>query len=183
MNTTEESRRLYLKVLSASDAQKVLDFYIRNKDFFEPWEAARVPNFYTLNYQQAVLVDEMNQFIHRKYLRFYLFLKENPDIIIGSVCFSNIHYGIYQNCLLAYKIDKNYIRHRYAAEAVAKSLDLFFHDWKLHRIEVLISPKNIPSLNLSKKLGFYPEGISYSCVKINGQWQDCHRLVMINPYE
>lgn len=183
MNTTEESRRLYLKVLSADNAQKVLDFYTRNKDFFEPWEAAKVPNFYTLDYQKAVLMDEMNQFIHSRYLRFYLFLKDDPDTIIGSVCFSNIHYGIYQNCLLGYKIDKRHVRHRYAAEAVAKSLDLLFHDWKLHRVEVLISPQNTPSLNLSRKLGFYPEGISYSCVRINGQWQDCHRLVMINPYE
>ena len=65
MNTTEESRRLYLKVLSADDAQKVLDFYTRNKDFFEPWEASRVPNFYTLDYQRAVLMDEMNQFIRK----------------------------------------------------------------------------------------------------------------------
>ncbi len=183
MNMTEESRRLYLKVLTANDAELVLDFYNRNKDFFEPWEGDRVPNFYTIDYQKAVLVDEMKQFIKKKYLRFYLFLKNRPDIVIGSVCFSNIHYGIYQNCLLGYKIDKDFTRRRYAAEAVAKSLDLLFHEWKLHRVEVLISPKNTPSLNLSRKLGFYPEGISYSCVRINGQWQDCHRLVMINPYE
>ena len=50
-------------------AKLVLDFYIRNKDFFEPWEAVKVPNFYTLDYQRAVLVDEMNQFIRSKYLR------------------------------------------------------------------------------------------------------------------
>jgi len=183
MKTTEESRRLYLRILPASDAGKVLDFYIRNKDFFEPWEAAKVPNFYTLEYQQAVLMDEMNQFIHSRYLRFYLFLKDNPDTIIGSVCFSNILYGIYQSCLLGYKIDQAYLRKHYASEAVAKSLDLLFHDWKLHRVEVLISPNNTPSLNMSRRLGFYPEGTSFSCVRIGGQWQDCIRLVMINPYE
>jgi ribosomal-protein-alanine N-acetyltransferase len=183
MNTTEESRRLYLKVLTEADAELVLDFYLRNRDFFEPWETDKVPNFYTLDYQRAVLVDEMNQFIHRKYLRFYLFLKDHPDTIIGSVCFSNIHYGIYQNCLLGYKIDNACTRQHYACESIAKSLDLLFHDWKLHRVEVLISPKNTPSLMLSRKLGFYPEGISYSCVRIDGQWQDCQRLVMINPYE
>lgn len=183
MNTTEESSRLYLRVLPASDADKVLDFYIRNKDFFEPWEAARIPNFYTLKYQKAVLTDEMNQFIRSKYLRFYLFLKDTPDTIIGSVCFSNIQYGIYQSGLLGYKIDKACLRNHYASEAVAKSLDLIFHDWKLHRVEVLISPQNTPSLHMIRSLGFYPEGISYSCARIGNIWQDCMRFVMINPYE
>jgi len=41
-----ETKRLILKVLHESDANKVLDYYLRNKDFLADWEPVRGEEFY-----------------------------------------------------------------------------------------------------------------------------------------
>ena len=90
MNLYCETERLVMQVLPAYYNHQVLQFFMENKEHLEPWEAQRDKNFYTANYQRALLEAEYNQMVHKKMLRYYLFLKENPDCIIGSVCANNI---------------------------------------------------------------------------------------------
>ena len=55
-----------------------------------------------------------------------------------------------------------------------------FNDYKLHRIEANIMPRNEPSLKVAKKLGFIDEGILHKYLKINGKWQDHIHMALIN---
>lgn len=55
-----------------------------------------------------------------------------------------------------------------------------FHEFKLHRIEANIMPKNKRSLRAAPKSGFYNEGLAYNYLKINGKWEDHIHMVLLN---
>jgi len=176
-----ETERLYLKILGKEAAPMVLAFYSENKEHFEAWEPERSKNFYTLAYHKATLAAEYNQMLEGKRIRFWLFLKDNPNEIIGSVSFQNFLGEPYKSCVIGYKIGSRYLRRGYAYEAVRKALYIIFNDYRMHRVEAYIMPENVPSLRLAEKLCFNYEGISYSFAYINGKWRDHMRFSIINP--
>jgi ribosomal-protein-alanine N-acetyltransferase len=172
-----------LSILHQNDADKVLAFYIRNKEYFEPWEPVRDPNFYTLSFQQLTLSVEYHLFLQSKLLRFWVFLRRDPQTIIGTVNFYNIIPGAYSSCQIGYKLDKEYTGNGYAIESIQAGMGVLFEEYRLHRIEANIMPRNDRSINLIKKLGFTYEGTSKSSIKINNQWEDHDRYSFIcNQY-
>jgi len=176
-----ETDRLILKILGKEAAPMVLSFYSENREHLEIWEPARSKNFYTLAYHKASLTAEFNQMLEGKRLRFWLFLKNNPNEIIGSISFQNFLGDPYKSCVIGYKIGSKYLRQGYAYEAVKKALSIIFDEYKIHRVEAYIMPENIPSLRLIEKLSFNYEGISYSFAYIGGKWRDHLRFSFINP--
>ena len=56
------------------------------KELFEMYEIDRVPDFYTVKHLQKVLRYEYNMAVKSQLFRFYVFQKENPCRIIGTVC-------------------------------------------------------------------------------------------------
>jgi [ribosomal protein S5]-alanine N-acetyltransferase len=178
-----ETDRLILMSLSKEAAPMVLDFYEENRDIFEPWEPKRSDNFYTLSYQKASLSAEYNQMAEGKLLRYWVFRKDNPDEIIGSVCFQCILGEPYQSCILGYKFALRYHHKGYAYESVQKCIDIIFKEYDIHRIEAYIMPNNAPSIRLIERLHFSYEGLSHSYANINGNWSDHERYAMLNPID
>lgn len=183
MITTYETEHLLLKILDSAAASMVLSFYEDNRLSFEPWEPARSHNFYTLSYQKASLTAEYNQIAEGKLIRYWVFRREQPEEIIGSVCFQNLLKEPYHSCTLGYKISHRYLRKGYALESIQKCIELVFEEKQLHRIEAFIMPENIPSLRLIDRLSFTCEGISHSFARIHGGWADHLRYSLINPKE
>jgi ribosomal-protein-alanine N-acetyltransferase len=183
MNKCYVTDRLVLKILGKEAAPMVLSFYSENKEHLESWEPARDKNFYTLGYHKATLTAEYNQMMEGKRIRYWLFLKENPYEIIGSVSFQNFLGEPYKSCTIGYKIHNRFLRHGYAYEAVKKGLSIIFDDFHIHRVEAYIMEDNIPSRRLIEKLAFTYEGISYSFAYVNGKWTDHMRYSLINPHD
>ncbi len=181
MFKTFETDRLLLKTLTTDFAHLVLSFYEDNMDLFEPWEPKRSNNFYTLSYQKASLTAEFNQMTEGKLLRYWVFLKDNPEEIIGSICFQNFLKEPYQSCSLGYKFSRNYHHQGYALESITKSIELLFEEQHLHRIEAFIMPNNEPSLRLINRLSFFCEGTAYSFARIGDIWTDHKHYALINP--
>jgi [ribosomal protein S5]-alanine N-acetyltransferase len=181
MSEVYETNRLLLRVLSKEDTDRVLSFCLDNRESFEPWEPIKDFNFYTPPYQKASLTAEKNLMTDGKLLRYWIFRKESPDEIIGSICFQNILHEPYRSCLLGYKLSHRYRHQGYATEALNKCIKLAFEEHLLHRIEAYIMESNEPSLQLIKRLGFYYEGLAFSYARINGIWSDHRRYVLINP--
>jgi [ribosomal protein S5]-alanine N-acetyltransferase len=175
-----ETERLLLKILDKSSTDAVLDFYKRNKEFFQEWEPIRDEEFYTKNYQKDLLLEEYENIHKGKTLRLWLFKKDEDKNIIGSVCFSNIVRGCFQSCHLGYKMDLKEINQGYITEAIRKGIEIIFDDYGLHRIEANIMPKNVRSLRVVEKLGFTNEGLSRQYLKINGKWEDHVHMVLLN---
>lgn len=172
--------RLSLRVLDETDASMVLDFYQRNTEFFEPVEPLRTNNFYTIAFQKAALYYEYNQIASLKSLRYYVFLKEHSNKIIGTICFSNIIKGSFMSCQIGYKFDHDFQKKGYATEAIKHCITILFDHLGMHRIEANILPSNTSSINLIEKLGFHNEGIAVSSAKILGEWKDHVRYALIN---
>lgn len=183
MEGVYETDRLYLKVLDGSFAGMVLDYYNRNRGFLKEWEPERLGDFYTEAYQKKQLDKEFEGIENGSSLRLWIFKKEAQNRIIGTVGFNNIVRGTFLSCHLGYKLDRNEINKGYITEAIKKGIDIIFNDYGLHRIEANIMPRNVRSLRVVEKLGFYNEGLAYKYLKINGRWEDHIHMVLLNPHE
>lgn len=181
MFQVHETDRLILKTLTKDAAPMVLTFYDENRSFFETWEPRRADNFYTLYYQKASLSAEYHQMAEGKLLRYWVFLKDNPDEIVGTVCFQNFLRDPYQSCMLGYKFAWKFHHQGYALESIRKAMDIIINDYSIHRVEAFIMPNNRPSIKLIERLYFIYEGISYSFANIDGVWSDHRRYAYINP--
>ncbi len=181
MNLIYETDRLILKVLRPDAAKKVLCFYLDNKELFEKYEALRPDNFYTLKYQKSVLLCEYNLTVQLSAVRFYVFLKNDPDHIIGTVCFRDITRSIYDSCEVGYKFDERFWHHGYATEALIEGIDIMFGDLGLHRITACVMPENTPSIRLLESLYFKREGLLRQNARINGKWADHYLYSLIHP--
>lgn len=174
-----ETDRLILRILYESSAPKVLDFYKKNKVIFENFEPERPENFYTIEYQSALLKCEFDMIIKKHCLRFWIFTKEEPDTIIGTVSFQNIIRSVYQSCQIGYKLDPLYWKHGYARESIRKAISIVFQEFDLHRIEALVLPDNQPSIRLLEHLDFELEGLCHSCIFLKKKWTDHLRYSLI----
>lgn len=176
-----ETERLILRTLEESEVQKVLDYYIRNRDFLLEWEPVKTEEFYTASYQTEQLKKDLAGINSRSMLRLWVFKKDDPDRIIGSIGFNNIVWGAFLSCHLGYKLDHEEINKGYVTEGIRKGIEVMFNEYRLHRIEANIMPKNKASLRVVEKLGFYNEGLAYKYLYINGKWEDHIHMVLRNP--
>ena len=181
MLVTYNTNRLVLNVLNPSKAGLVLNFYIKNKDFLEPHEPKRARLFYTYEFQRANLACEYNAFIKQSNIRYWISLNNNPDKIIGSVCFSNILKGAFCSCMAGYKLGKEYCGNGYLYEALYTLIPVICKELSIHRIEAMVMPGNTPSISLLNRLHFTEEGYLRSFAQINGVWEDHILYSYINP--
>ncbi|MDY0235579.1 MAG: GNAT family N-acetyltransferase [Gudongella sp.] len=180
MKTLYKTDRLILKVLDENYAHLVLDYILRNKDFLKEWEIERSDNYYTLPYQRMSLKRDIQNFKLEKALRFWIFKKEDKDRIIGSIAIDNIIRGPFQSGFLGYKLDKDELNKGYMTEATKKIIEIAFNGYGLHRIEGNIMPRNIASIKVVEKLGFYNEGLAKKYLLLNGKWEDHIHMVLLN---
>ncbi|MEG0805881.1 MAG: GNAT family protein [Lachnospiraceae bacterium] len=178
---TSESERLILRILNESNASQVLDFQKKNAALFEKFEPDRMTQFYTLNYQQTLLSLEQTMFLKKTALRFWVYCKQQPNTIIGTISFNFINQFPFHSCQLGYKFDPDYWHHGFASESIQTAIQIVHPYLNLHRIEALVLASNEPSIRLLERLHFYKEGISRECIQMNGVWTDHVRYVLILP--
>jgi ribosomal-protein-alanine N-acetyltransferase len=179
LNIILKSKRLILRVIDETYADKVVDYFKRNKEFLEGWEPKRKKEFYTLKYQRNQLLNDLTSMNEGNMLKLWIFPKSD-DKIIGSIAFNNIVRGCFQSCYLSYRLDKDEVNKGYMTEALKESIDFLFKEFRLHRIEANIIPENKASLRVVEKLGFHKEGLAKKYLKINGKWKDHLRMVLLN---
>lgn len=162
-------------------AEPLLEYYTRNKDFFERFDPVREDNFYSVTNMEKILETEMLAEQAKTTYRFYVFSKKNTEKIIGFVGLNNIIYGSFWSCFISYKLDKDCLNRGFMTEAVKVVVDYAFTELKLHRIEGNVLPDNVSSLKVLDKNGFKYEGVSEKYLKINGVWRDHIHMVKLNP--
>lgn len=181
MKFTYKTDRLILRLLGEEEAPAVLQFYRKNRAVFEPYEAIHPEQFYTESYQRTLLNCELSLTLKHNLIRFYVFRRENPDEIIGTVCFRNIDRSTYYSCETGYRFSPAYWHKGYAREALAFGIQLMFEEFHLHRIEATVMPENTASIRLLESLAFQQEGIAREFALIQGKWEDHIRFALIRP--
>ncbi|WP_435921554.1 GNAT family N-acetyltransferase [Paenibacillus sp. DYY-L-2] len=166
-----------LRVIDESFSNEVSDFFARNKDFLEPWEAKRNDEYYSAEFQKSILRDEFALIREGSLFKVWIF---KDDTLIGSIALSNIVRGAFQSCHLGYRLDEHEQGKGIMAEALKWVIDYAFQELRLHRIEANIMPRNRRSMRLAEKLGFQHEGLARKYLKINGVWEDHIHMVLLN---
>ena len=175
-----QTQRLILKVLGPDYSSDVLRFYLKDRELFEHYEADRSPNFYTAEHQRTILQLEYGLTLKLAQVRFYVFLKEAPETIIGTVCLYDIS-NTYSRAEIGYKFSSAYHHNGYASEAVEKLVDIAFSELNLHRLCAHVQNDNFASIRLLAGLGFEKEGICRDYLCLNGLWTDHLQYSLIAP--
>lgn len=166
-----------LRVIDESFSNEVSEFFLRNKDFLEPWEAKRTDEYYSAEFQKSILRDEFALIREGSLFKVWIF---KDDTLIGSIALSNIVRGAFQSCHLGYRLDEQEQGKGIMAEALKWVINYAFQELRLHRIEANIMPRNRRSMRLAEKLGFQHEGLARKYLKINGVWEDHIHMVLLN---
>ena len=140
-----ETEQLLLRVLTPDYAKEVCKFVSKNREQFEKYEPFLPANYYTPEHQRAILSGELKLALQTKNIRYYVFLKDNPEQIIGTVALHNIATTAYSSCEIGYKFDSDYQHKGYAREAVAMAVSVAFAALGLHRVYARVMPENIAS--------------------------------------
>lgn len=167
-----ETNRLIMKICGEEIAEDVLVFNLRNAKEFEKVEPIDADTYYNIEHQRNILSYEYQKMLQLSIVRFWLYLKEAPDTIIGTVSFRNIAKPIYSAAQVGYKMDKAYTGYGYCTEALRAGIKIMFDDLGLHRLEALVLPDNKASIAILTKTGFIREACLRDKLMINGQWMD-----------
>lgn len=177
------TKRLILQIENIDKADQILSFYIKNKDLFDRFDPTRPPQFYTLSFQEACIDYEYQEAIKGHTLRYYVYLREAPDTLIGTVNFCRMEHGPFSRTAIGYKFDSDYHGNGYALEACQAAIPVIFSNYKIHRIEARVAPDNLPSIRLLERLGFLYEGIEYQGVEVDGVFRDHYRYGLISTIQ
>jgi len=175
-----ETQRLILKIIGPDYARDVLQFYFDDKELFEKYETDRSPNFYTEGHQHNILQVEYGLALKMQQIRFYVFLKERPNHIIGTVCLYHVS-NIYSSAELGYKFSSKFHHKGYASEAVEKLIDIAFMELNLHRITAHVQEENLSSIRLLEGLGFESEGVCRDYLYLHGAWRNHIQYSLLTP--
>ena len=143
-----------LKVLDETFAGKVLEFYSRNREEFDRYEAAKPDNFYTTEYIAATLKAEYAALLKGEFGRFFLFSDDMPGEILGSVSFFGVT-SINRSCRIGYKIDKNYRQLGLGSLMVKHMLEILTRKRRCTGLKLTFTLKTSPLLILSNLLALY----------------------------
>ena len=175
-----QTNDLILKTAEVSFAENLLNYYRRNRAFLEGFEPKRDAHFFTLEYQEAKLQHDIADILHKTGVHFYVFPKDEPETIIGSIGLSNIVWGSFLSCFLGYKLDEAHQNKGFMTQAVQAVSRFAFDTLQLHRIEANVMPRNIASRRVLEKCGFQEAGVSPKYLKINGVWEDHIHMELLN---
>lgn len=159
-----------LELATKEDAEKVLKYFLSNKERLTPFEPLRPSNFYTLDFWTNRIAKNIEEFANDESLRLFIFDKERN--IAGTVNFTQFARGPFQACYLGFAIDANYEGKGLMSEALSSAIEYIFDDLKFHRIMANHLPDNTRSARLLSKLGFVKEGYAKDYLFINNRWQD-----------
>lgn len=174
--------RLLLLAPEASQAAAVCDFQCRNRRHFERWDPPSGESFFTEAFQTERLRQAADAFRAGTGYRYWLVLREAPQRMVGTMHFSQVARGAFQNAMLGYALDAGCEGLGLMTEALRAGIaEMFTAAVNLHRIQANHLPENHRSAATLKRLGFEVEGTAREYLYINGAWRDHVLNALRNP--
>ncbi len=123
--------RLILKTLEEKDASLLFIYFSKNKNFLEPWESQRAMFFYSSAYMKHWIRKDNKQMLDGELFRLWIYKKQKPDIIIGSVGIANI------NIFKPQRVDKYVvdIKNHHLKNSIVKNCHLRSYQLKNNMLE------------------------------------------------
>lgn len=165
--------RLELIPASIDLAKRVVEFYQRNEPHLTPWEPPKPLAFDTEIHQRNRLAQAEQAAKDGTAVRWWLCLRNEPNVLVGSIGLTAIVRGGFQNAMLGYAIDEKFQGQGLMQEALAAAIEYAFStELNLHRIQANVRPENLRSLKLLERLGFEREGYAKDYLFIHDAWHD-----------
>lgn len=169
-----------LRLAQADDAQRLLDFRLRNREHLTPFEPQRHKSHYQLLFVQIYLEQLVQSMKDKKSVNFVILTPDERELI-GTLNFSYIMPHPFNACYLGYALDKDYQGKGVMTQALQFGIDYLFTQKKLHRIMANYIPDNQRSGRVLERLGFEQEGFAKNYLEINGKWADHVLTALTNP--
>ncbi len=169
--------RIFIRFFEETDAEILLDFQERNRDFFQKRSPIFDDKEHTIDTTKEYIGSLKTRMEKDENYTFGIFLMDGAKLI-GDVSLFHVGRGPVQKCMIGYRLDQEWNGKGYTTEAVKLAVKYAFNELKLHRIEAGAMLDNIGSMRVLEKAGFQKEGIERKGVKINGAWED-HQIFSI----
>jgi ribosomal-protein-alanine N-acetyltransferase len=170
-----------IRPLGPPDAEEYLALLTRNKDFLQPYEPVRPPEYWTLAGQQDQLaVGTAEWELGTGYA--FAILDRTDGALVGRVALANVVRKAWQNATLGYWLDAGRNGRGLATEAARLAVGFAFKDASLHRVQAGVMPRNERSIRVLEKIGMRYEGLALRYLLINGTWED-HRMYALTADE
>ena len=172
-----------LRLVAADEhlAGPVAAFHERNRDHLAPWDPPSSPDFLTEAAQTERLREAAGAFEAGTGYRYLLQPIGDATRVIGSIHFSNIVRGAFQNCTLGYALDQAVEGQALMTEALRCAIaEMFSARVNLHRIQAAYRPENWRSAEVLKRLGFQDEGLANDYLFIDRQWRAHRTSALLN---
>ena len=174
------TKRLILTEPDTALAEERLQYYSRNREFFEKYDANICDENLTPEKQADILSGEMKLMQSNRGLYYYFFLRDDPDHIAGTLSVSNVR-PLPRSCAaFGYDLDRILWGQGYAFEACSFAINELFATTSIHRLESYIHTGNERSKALIERLGFTKEGIMRESIMIQGAFRDHMLYALIN---
>jgi ribosomal-protein-alanine N-acetyltransferase len=177
--TCLKTARLILTPPLLADAEAMLDYYLRNRLGFQPWEPRRDESFYTLEGMRARISAMTEKMLAQQSLHLLLRMPGSAEIL-GECGFTNIVRGPFQACHLGFSVGQGFEGKGLMAEALRCAIGFVFDELALHRVMANYRPENERSHRLLQRLGFEQEGLARAYLNIDGAWRDHILSSLIN---
>lgn len=162
-------KNIDISVLTPNDAEDILNYYLKNKEYLKPFEPDRDDNFYTIDVQRRNLIETYKQFLKGDSVNFGIY---RAGKLIGKIQISNIVMGVFKSAFVGYSIDEDEQSKGYMKEALQLICKYAFKEIGLHRLEASTLVDNLRSQNVLKSCGFKKLGVNEKYLFINGVWRD-----------
>ena len=172
-------------------APAVCEFQRRNREHFARWDPPTADSFYTLEAQATRVANGITAFENDTAYRWWLVdatraggarLPSSDVDVIGSLHFSQVSRGAFQNAMLGYALDERHVGQGLMREAILAGLaEMFSPRVNLHRVQAAYRPENLRSGRVLEGLGFSEEGLAPAYLYIDGAWRDHIVTSLRNP--
>ncbi|MBH8563128.1 GNAT family N-acetyltransferase, partial [Nostoc sp. CENA67] len=122
------SKRLLLRIGIQEDIPQILKYFNENKTYLTPFYPNWVDKFFTEEYWQYNLENSFLEFIHDQSLKLFIFLRRNPQEIIGVINFNNFVRGSAHFCYVGYSLAEAEQGKGYMTEALKAAIQYLFNE-------------------------------------------------------
>lgn len=178
-----ETPRLVLRASHPLQAAEALAFHERNRAHLARWSPPLGADFHQLDTQRAMLEADLRAFADGTAYRYWLTMPaSHGEALLGSVRFSQVARGPFQNAMLGYSLDAALEGRGLMSEALAAAIaEMFSPRVNLHRVQASYRIENQRSAATLARLGFRIEGQAKDYLFIDGAWRDHVVTALTNP--
>lgn len=166
--------RVRLRPLRPSDEGAWREVRERNRDWLEPWEPLADPSAPEAGQSPGAFRARCSSWDRQRQMDsahpFGIFLADGT--FVGEINLAGIQRGPFQSAHVGYWIDRAHAGRGLVPESLVLVLRQAFEAFRLHRLEIVIVPRNQRSHRVVAKIGLREEGTSRGYLQIQGVWED-----------